>query len=166
MAVKDTLSVGVFEDLETAQRSIEDLRRAGFGQEEIGIIGQMGDAQLTVPTPAQMKAPEENAVNGMISGAAQGAVVGVLVLIVLPGLSEVTGLGRWFEILGGAILGAVAGGCLFAFASLFLSRAKSRFYQGQLEQGRFIVTVKNPERHQEALSVLSRKAVFSDKDSG
>ncbi len=45
MATKDTLSVGVFDDLETAQRSINDLRRAGFGQEEIGIIGHVGDAK-------------------------------------------------------------------------------------------------------------------------
>src|SRR5205807_5862662 len=111
-------AVGVFDDLAKAERTIDQLRKAGFSSEEIGIIGHVAD-EPTVPTPLDMHAPEENAIDGFLKGCIWGGVVGLLVILVIPGLGEVSGMGRWFEFIGGAALGAVAGGVLIAFGSLF-----------------------------------------------
>jgi hypothetical protein len=139
-----------------AERTIEELRRAGFPEDEIGIIGHVGPEE-TVPTPREMHHPEENALTGFLRGGIMGGAIGALVIVAIPGMSEVTGLGRWFEILGGAVLGAVAGGVLIAFASFLFARATTRYFAEELEKGRFIVTVKNPQRKEEALSVLRRQ---------
>jgi hypothetical protein len=161
---QDPQSVGVFDELQSAQRTIDELRQHGFAADEIGIIGHVGDQGQPVAAPASMKAPERNVMRGAGAGGLFGAVIGTLVLLVIPGLGAVTGAGYWFEIAGGAILGAAAGAILMAFGSLLFSSARSRLYKSDLEKGRFIVTVKNPQRRGEALAVLGREAVHAEAD--
>ena len=157
-------AVGVFEDLEKAERSIDELQRAGFHVEEIGIIGNVGQDETTVPTPRELHAPEENAIGGFLSGNVLGAIVGTLVILVIPGLSQVTGTGPWFEIIGGAALGAIVGGVLIAFSSLVFNRPRTRLYAAELERGRFIVTVRNPARKDEAVRVLRHQGLHAEED--
>jgi hypothetical protein len=157
-------AVGVFDNLEKAERTIDELRRVGFSADEIGIIGHVGEEQ-SVPKPLQMQAPEDNAINGLIEGSILGAIIGTFVILVIPGLGEVSGLGRWFEFIGGAALGAVAGGVLIAFGSLVFSRPRTRFFVSELEKGHFIVTVKNPQRKSEAVEVLRRQGASADRNA-
>jgi hypothetical protein len=155
-------AIGVFDDLDQAQQTINELQRAGFQPDEIGIIGHVGDSEA-VPAPLQTHAPEDNAITGMTRGAFIGAVVGALVILVIPLVSEVSGLGRWFDIVGGALLGAIAAGILVAFSGVMFSRPEGRFVANQLEKGRFVVTVKNPARKDEAVSVLRRQGMHHDR---
>ncbi len=158
-------AVGVFNDLDKAERTIDELRRAGFQSDEIGIIGHVGQDQ-TVPTPPETHVPEENAVTGFVRGAVIGAIVGAFVILVIPGLADVAGLGRWFDIVGGAALGAVACGLLVAFGSFVFLRPRTRLYAAELEKGNFIVTVKNPARKEEAVSLLRRQGLLVDYNPG
>jgi hypothetical protein len=162
-ANEEPSAVGVFDDLEKAERTIDELRRAGFASDEIGIIGHVGTDRM-VPTPPSMHVPEENVVTGFMRGGLGGCLVGTLVILVVPRLGEVTETGRWFEIIGGALLGAVVGGVFMAFAGLYFSRPGRRFMATQLEQGNFIVTVKNPQRKDEAVAVLRRQGLFAVKE--
>ena len=102
---KGPSAIGVFNDLDSAERKIDELKRAGFSEDEVGIIGHVGQGQNeTVPTPLEMHEPEDNAIAGLIRGAIIGAIAGAFVILVMPGIGEVAGLGRWFDVLGGAIL--------------------------------------------------------------
>ena len=70
MPAHEPLAVGVYDDLEKAERTMDALRRAGFPAEEIGIIGNVDNQkQSAVPTPANLKVPEANARNGLVGGA-------------------------------------------------------------------------------------------------
>ncbi len=153
---KEPSAVGVYDDLEKAERTLADLREAGFGSDEIGIVGHVGSDEA-VPPPPGMHTPETNAMDAFVKGAILGSIVGLLVILVLPGLGTVAGLGRWFEVVGGAFLGATAGGVMVALASFAFSRSRTRIFAEHLEQGRFIVTVKNPNRKEEAVAVLRRQ---------
>src|SRR4029079_19387040 len=113
--------------LDSAERTLDELRRAGFSSDEVGIIGHVGQEQ-TVPTPPETHPPEDNAINGFLRGALIGAVSGLLVALVVPGLGQVAGMGRWFELLGGAIIGGVASGVMIAFSSFVFMRPKTRLY--------------------------------------
>jgi hypothetical protein len=161
MTREQPLSVGVYDDLEKAERTIDELRRHGFSEDEIGIIGHVGHELDTVPTPLGMKAPEWNATRGMTAGGIFGALIGLLVILVIPGMGDLSGLGYWFELAGGAVLGAAAGGVLLAFGSFLFSRLRGAYLEEELEKGRFIVTVANPQRQREALALLRRHAVHS-----
>jgi uncharacterized integral membrane protein len=157
-------TIGVFDDLEKAQQTIDELRQRGFPPDEIGIIGHIDDEGLPIPWPHGLRAAEQNVVRAVSMGGLFGAIIGALVALVIPGLAEVTQTGRWFELLGGAALGAAIGGCLLAFCALGFSWPHARLYKRDLEQGRFIVMVKNGERSEESLKVLRRQAVHSEED--
>src|SRR5262245_33985843 len=131
----DPAAVGIFDSLDNAKRSLEDLRRAGFSDDEIGIIGHVSDDE-TVPTPRDTHQREGNAIQGFMQGSVLGAIIGLVVIAALPGLAEVTQLGRWFELVGGVALGAVLGGVLLALASFVFTRSMTRFFAGELEKGR------------------------------
>lgn len=160
MANQESSTVGVFQELRQAERSVEELRRAGFTQDEIGIVGNVAPNDPALPSAASAQAPEYNVTEGVLAGGLAGSIVGLVVLLAIPGLAEVTGYGRWFEWLGGLLLGAAVGGVLFAFVSLFLSRRRAYFLRQQLDQGRYIVTVRNPQRQQEAANVLQKRGSF------
>lgn len=151
-------AVGVFDDLVKAERTLDELRQAGFPSEELGIIGHVG--QEKVPRPPETQAPEDNAINGLIRGAVIGAIVGGFVVLVIPGLAAVAGLGRWFDVVGGAALGAIICGVLIAFSSFVFMRPKTRLYAAELEKGNFIVTVTNPARKDEAMALLRQRGAF------
>jgi len=163
--MQEPSAVGIFDNLDTAERTIEELRDAGFAADEIGIIGHVGTDQ-TVPTPPEVHPPEESAIAGFVRGGIGGGIVGLLVMLILPGLGAISGAGHWFEVLGGAILGAVIGGVFLAFEGLFFTRPSSRFLAAQLQQGHFIVTVKNPARKDEAVAVLRRQGLFTVRERG
>jgi hypothetical protein len=168
IASNEPSAVGIFDNLDKAERTIDELRRAGFEPNEIGIIGHVGPDQ-TVPTPPETHVPEENAVNAFARGGIIGALVGAVVMLAIPGLAEIAGLGRWFEVVGGAALGAIVCGLLVAFGSFVFMRPKTRVYAAELDKGHFIVTVKNSARKEEAVSVLRRQGVLVDsagRDSG
>jgi hypothetical protein len=152
-------AVGVFNDLDKAERTIEELRRAGFESDEIGIIGHVGENQ-PLSAPPDVHPPEDNAITGIIRGGIIGAIVGLVVILMIPGLGEVTRLGYWFEILGGIIVGAVVCGVLVALSSLIFMRPETRVFSAELEKGNFIVAVKNPARKDEAVSVLRRQGLL------
>lgn len=161
---KEASAVGVFNDLDTAERKIAELRRAGFSAEELGIIGHVGPDEA-VPTPLDTHDPEENAITGLIRGALIGAFAGAFVILVIPGLGEVAGFGRWFDVLGGAVLSALICGLLVAFGSFVFMRPKTRLFATALQRGQFIVTVKNSARKEEAVSVLRRPAADANGDA-
>lgn len=150
---QDPTAVGVYDDLDSAERTIDELRRAGFSSEEVGIIGHIAQ-EGAVPTPPETHAPEDNAINGFLRGALIGATAGVFVMLAIPGIGAVAGFGRWFEILGGALLSAIICGVLIALSSFVFMRPRTRLYAQALEKGQFIVTVKNPARKEEAVSLL------------
>src|ERR1043166_3625590 len=60
-------AVGVCDNLEKPEHVIEELRRAGFQSEEIGIIGHVGPDEKVSP-PREMHTPEENAISGFLRG--------------------------------------------------------------------------------------------------
>ena len=161
---RENLSVGVFDDWTKAQQAIEELRRHGFPGEEIGIVGNVDESQSAPGPPLGVQAPETNVVRGLRMGAIFGAVIGALVILIIPGLGEAANTGRWFEVLGGAALGLAAGGIFFALEGLLFSRAQGRRYESELEQGRYIVTVHSAHRQQEALQVLGREAVHAESE--
>lgn len=158
---KDPTAVGVYEDLAQAERTMAQLKRAGFREDEISIIGNAAEEAQGSAAP-QLQAPEDNAIHGLLKGAALGAIIGALVILAIPGLGAVSGMGWGFEILGGALLGAVAAGVLIAFSTFIFMRPTTRLYAQEEERGNFIVTVANPNRQQEAISVLQRTGGRAD----
>jgi uncharacterized protein (TIGR02271 family) len=171
--------VGVFEDHQQAQRAVNELRRMGFTEDQIGVARRDSDEDrgtLATPTDA---GDETYAGEGTAAGLATGAGVGALwglgiIAGVLPAVGPAIAGGTLAAILSSAAAGAVAAGLGGALIGLGLSKEEADYYNTEFESGRTVVTVTAVGREQEAESILreyggydvSREAVASEGVTG
>jgi hypothetical protein len=145
--------VGVFTDRAAAQHAVNELRRANFGEDQIGVVGRGG------PDPAPNEVTDSKAGEGAAAGAASGAGVGALWALgvaagVLPAAGPVVAGGLLASVLASAAGGAAAGGALGALVGLGVPDEEARYYEGEFRSGRTLVTVQASGRTAEAEAIL------------
>src|SRR5581483_8107008 len=103
MAVSEqtTALIAVFRDRARAQRYLDELKRHGFPDEEIGMLSP-GD---TLPRAAG----DDEGAAAAITGGAIGAFAGALATGLIPGAGPVVAAGLMAGMLGGAAVGGVVG---------------------------------------------------------
>ena len=153
--------VGLFEDAARAQQAVEELRGAGFGDEDVGFAVRRGEgpAGETDRGERGTNAPE-GATAGAVTGGVLGGVLGAAAALLIPGLGPVIAGGILAATLGGAAAGAAAGGLLGALAGLGIPEEEAHFYQREFEAGRAIVTVHADGRHEEVAAILRRHGAY------
>jgi len=159
---KHSTVVGVFDNREQAQQAVNELRRAGFQENEIGVVSREGQ------TAAGGKAKEDEgnrAGTGAATGAIAGAGVGALwalgiVTLGLPAVGPVIAGGILASVLASAAGTAVAGGIIGALVGLGIPEEEAHYYEGEFNAGRTLVTVKSDTRSDEARSILQRYGAY------
>jgi hypothetical protein len=161
---RDTV-VCVFEEREAAARAVEELRRAGFSDRELGVVTRSEATELR-SGPAD-EPPTEKSLwgEGAATGVAAGAGVGILwalgiVAGVLPGIGPIVAGGILGSVLASAAGGAVVGGILGALIGLGIPEDEARFYESEVHIGRTLVTVRSPSRAPEAWAILRRYGAY------
>jgi len=149
------VAVGVFMEETQARKAIEELRRAGFNDDEMGFLARA----RTEGTEDQRAA---NAAGGMVSGGVVGGVVGAAAAILIPGFGPAIAGGILAATLGGAALGAAAGGIIGSLVGLGVTEKDARFYQSELEAGRTIITVTTSDDtgHDEAVQIMRNNGAY------
>jgi hypothetical protein len=148
-----TLLIGSFPGRAAAEGFVDDLRRAGFKDDQLGVV-----------TP-HVEPGHVDVGDGALAGALTGGTMGVLAGLalaaagLLPGVGPVLAGGLLAGSLGGAAVGAATGGLLGALLALGLPEEEARRYEGELRSGRTLVVVKAPGRYGEALAILRRHSV-------
>jgi len=138
--------VAVYEDLEQAERALDELRRFDYPEDQLGLAVVGGE---TPPGPPPEPASEASPV--AVGGAVLGGLVGALAAGTLPGLGPVLAGG----LLGGVLEGAAAGGLLGLLLGLGVPEPQGRAAVAALELGRAIVVVRAAgERLEEARDCL------------
>src|SRR5512143_3925385 len=154
--------VGVFEDRRQADEAITELRQAGFREDQIGVATRQAEGE----TPGATTAEEGSragvgAIAGVLAGAGLGGLVGLGVLAgVIPVIGPVIAGGTLATILANAAGGAAIGGLVGALAGAGIPEEEARYYQGELEAGRTIVTVQADGRYDEAVTILRRHGAY------
>jgi len=152
MAVSEqtTALIAVFKDRAKAEEYLAALRRAGFPEEELGILSP--DAAEEVQE--QALAGETTA--GAIAGGSIGAFAGVLATGLTPGIGPLLAGGLLTGMLGGAAVGATAGGVLGILSGLGLEEEDLRRYEQEYHAGRTLVAVQSICRNAEAMGILRK----------
>ena len=143
------LAVGVFHDPAAARRAIEELRQAGYSDEEIGYLTRAGAIESD-------EATELSIANGAMEGGVVGAMIGATVALLIPGIGPAIAGGVLAAALGAAAAGAAAGGILGALIRVGIPEEEARRYQKELEAGHTVITVKAQSGYAEALQILRR----------
>ena len=128
-------AVRAFEGRDQAERAVDELRRAGFRDEESG-WAMRGEDKADRPEGT------EDAAKGAATGAVAGGVLGGLgaaaVIALIPGVGPFIAGGLLATVLTGAGVGAAAGDL------------------GEFKAGRPVVTVNAGDRYSEAADILDR----------
>jgi hypothetical protein len=161
MMAQQTTVVGVFDDHQQADRAIDELRRAGFRDDQIGVAMRYDSGTATMGDAADATAHAESsqagtgAATGLVAGLGLGALAGLGVLSgVIPVIGPAIAAGTLGVILSNAAAGAAAGGLIGALAGAGVPEDEAQYYQTEFESGRTIVTVQAEGRADEARAVL------------
>ncbi len=151
---QQSVAVGVFDDQNQARQAIEELRRAGFSDDEIGYLTRAATADSSDDERADIT-------TGAASGGVIGGVLGAAASLLIPGFGPAIAGGILVATLGGVVLGAAAGSIYTALVSLGVPERDAQFYQQELEAGHVVVTVKAPDGTAEALDILRRHGAYN-----
>ena len=150
-----TTLVGVFQDRKDAEHAVDQLRDAGFSAEQLGFAGH-GEMQ-----------PSEHgenlaagATSGAVGGGILGGVIGAVAAGLIPGVGPIIGAGILVATVGGAAAGAATGGVLGGLTGLGVPEEEARFYEGEFNAGRTLVSVRAGDRYDEARLLLRRLGAY------
>jgi len=151
--------VGVFHDHVQADRAVNELRKAGFREDQIGVVGRHEGATASSDASSHEEGTHAGtgAVTGALAGAGLGGLVGLGILAgMIPAIGPVIAGGTLAALLanaaGGAALGTLAGSLMGAG----VPEEEANYYNQEFEQGRTIVTVKTDGRNNEEASAILR----------
>jgi hypothetical protein len=142
--------VGLFEDRTLADSAVQELKRAGFDDEQIGYAIRTPDGGHVVDPPKKLGG------EGFAAGAVIGGLAGAAAAILVPGIGPVLAGGALLGVLGGAAVGSATGGILGALAAMGIPEEEATRYEGEFQAGRILVTVRADERSDEARAILDR----------
>jgi hypothetical protein len=159
--IKRATVVGVFRSRNQAERAIEELRRAGFMDDQIGMVIRDASGKPVQATNSDNSYLDEGAVTGIVAGAGAGAIIGLGVLAgVIPVIGPVLAVGALGTVLLNAAGGAALAGLAGALIGWGIPAEEAEYYEAEVKAGRFLVTVAADGRAAEARAILDRFGGF------
>ncbi len=160
--------VGVFDDRSRAEQAVEALHQAGFGDNQIGFAAR--EVQGEGSGSGAEGTPPSKGGQGLAKGAVVGGILGAAAALLIPGIGPVIAGGILAPLLGGATAagvgaagaaaGAAIGGLAGGLSGLGVPETEAKYYEGEFESGRTIVTVRPGDRYAEAESILQQYGAY------
>jgi hypothetical protein len=149
--------VGVFTNHSSAQRAAMDLRTAGFGEDQIGILSRSDEVDVVDGDVDGDTEAGTGAAAGAATGAGLGALWGLGILAgVLPGIGPAIVGGTLGILLSSAAAGAAAIGIAGALIGLGVTEEDATYYEEEFKSGRTLVTVKAGAKSPAAQQIIEQ----------
>jgi len=153
---KTGTTVSVFETREAAEKAVADLKAAGYRDDQIGLVAKDPSGK-TVHTDGKGNNAGQGAAIGAVAGAAGGALVGVGILAgVIPIIGPVLAIGTLGTILLNAAGGAAVASLAGALVGWGIPEEEAKYYEGEVQAGRYLVTVDSGARSTDARGIFAR----------
>jgi hypothetical protein len=157
-----SIAVGAFQSVSSAQDAVRALKKAGFREDQIGIVSPDHSASTTVGTAVKTSHVAETAATGVAAGAGVGALWALGIAAgILPVIGPIVAGGILASVLSSAAGGAAIAGVVGALIGLGIPEEDAHYYEGEFKSGRTIVTVKAEGRYQEAQQILTSYKAYS-----
>jgi hypothetical protein len=142
-----TTVIGLIEDPSEAQKAVDELQKAGFGKDDIGVI--------TTDTMREAATAAAGASTGMLVGGLAGMLIGAAALMV-PGIGPVLVAGPALTLFGSTTLGLLAGGLIGGLTAKGIPEDDAHFYAEGVRRGAALITVvaKTDELARRAMEIL------------
>jgi hypothetical protein len=155
-------TVGVFETRAAAERAVADLKAAGYRDDEIGLVAKNAEGK-TVRTDG---AGDTNAAEGAAIGAAAGGAAMALGSLavsfgVIPVVGPILAVGPLAAALISAAGGAAVAGIAGALIGWGIPEEDARYYEGEVQAGRYFVTVDRGARADDPWGTFARHGGYN-----
>jgi len=163
---QDSAVIGVFKSRTDADRAVDELIREGYSRDQIGVVAKDPDGK----TRTRGASDEGNAGEGAAIGAATGAGVAGLVSLgisfgVIPAIGPILAVGPLAAALISAGAGAAAAGLAGALMGWGVPENEAKFYEGEVNSGRYLVTLKDTDDSAAAWDVMKRGGGYNYSSS-
>jgi hypothetical protein len=146
--------VGLFRSWSDAESAIQDLKAAGFVEDQIGLA--MEDRAEPEPKVESANSTVEGAAKGAAGGGVVGGLLGLLGSLLIPGVGPIVLGGVLTSALAGAGIGAATGGLIGGLVGMGVPEEDARYFDEGLRAGGTLLTVNAGARTKEALAILDR----------
>ncbi|HYB02258.1 MAG TPA: hypothetical protein VED37_18690 [Ktedonobacteraceae bacterium] len=153
---QDFIAVGVFLDAEQAKHAIDELKNAGYSENEIGYLARATTTGTEDDTLS-------SAATGSVEGGIIGGVLGAAAALLIPGFGPAIAGGILLATIGAAGIGALAGGLIGALVSIGVPEEEAHHYQHELKKGHTIVTVKASSGYDDVIAIMRRNRAIDAK---
>jgi hypothetical protein len=148
--------VGAFADPVEARQCVEDLRGAGFSNDEIGVVAP-SHLDLDREEIAEHLMVAEGSVVGAVAGAGLGSLWGAAMIAeLLPVIGPIVAGGLVASVLVTAATGAALGSLAGALVGLGVPEVEAAHYEQKLHEGHVVVTVQPHGRSDRALAIFEQ----------
>ena len=152
-------TIGVYDDQAKAIAAIEELKTAGYPENQISILTRNteehhapdeGEAEEGegIDSDNVYNKPMRIAATGVGIGAVLGPVLGALAgvgMLAVPGLGILVGAGALAGAFVGLDVGIIGGGIISALAIARVNKHHEELYQEHLQEGRFLVVAQGSD---------------------
>ncbi len=143
MAEKNTAVFGIYPSGEHAERAVDALLQAGFGNSDISVLLPDTRSTREFAHTKETKAPE-GATTGVATGGAIGGTLGVLAgvgALAIPGLGPFIAAGPIMAGLAGLGVGGAVGGLVGALIGMGIPEYEAKRYEGRVKDGGTLLSV-------------------------
>lgn len=147
--------VGIFQNINLAERAVSQLRSGGFSTEEINIIskGKESDNAQNMGTDSVM--------DGTMAGGAIGGIGGLLMsagALAIPGFGPIIAAGPLAATIAGAVGGGITGGLI----DWGIPSDKSEEYNNEIAFGKTLAVIRTDEsKIQQAIQILTQNGAMN-----
>lgn len=135
--------IGVFGSEQQAERAVEELRRSGFSDNEISVVGpDSGKHRKQGQNDGGMMGGGLS--NGATWGAGIGGAAGLLATagaLAIPGFGPIIALGP----LAGTLTAAAGGGIAGGLVDFGIPEGQSKQYERDVKEGKFLAVLKTDQ---------------------
>ena len=152
--------VGIFDSMTEAESAVRALESAGISRDDVSVVANKNTAGSaeTVGSGTPTTVTTSNVATDVGIGAALGGVGGLLLSfagLAIPGIGPILAAGPIIAALGGAGIGAVAGGIIGALTEAGVPEDEAHYYAEGVRRGQVLVTVRTDEtRADQARQIL------------
>lgn len=161
---------GLSRDEGQACRIIENLRAAGFSNNDVSVLLPDTNSTREFAYAKGTKAPE-GAATGAGTGGVLGGVLGWLVgigALAIPGLGPFVAAGPLMAALSGAAVGGAAGGLIGTLVGMGIPEYEAKRYESRLREGRILMAVhaESSDQTKQAKEIFERGGAEDIATSG
>ncbi len=155
--------IGVFDSVDRAEKTADDLQRKGFSKDEISVVAKESSARgddRQDDREGDRQTMDQDLSTGINTGSAIGGAAGILAgigALAIPGIGPLVAAGP----IAAGLTGAAAGGLTGGLVDWGIPEESGRKYEDRVKEGKIVAAVKcDDDKVKDAADIMRRNGAY------